>query len=182
MDIRRVVTGHDEQGHSVFVSDELVEPIVLKSLPGSEFHRLWGSDAVVAFPDDGSRPTAERYFPPIGGFRFGYFTIPPADVTASRTDIDAEMKRAELDVEVPGLGEYLEADHPGMHTTASIDFGVVVSGEVILELDDKKRVTLGAGDSYVQNGTRHRWINKGNVPAVIAVVLIGAHHEVVSEP
>ena len=56
------------------------------------------------------------------------------------------------------------------------DFGVVISGEAVLELDDKEKVTLRVGDTYVQNGTRHRWSNKGEVPCVIAVVLIGAHH------
>ena len=64
-----------------------------------------------------------------------------------------------------------------MHTTATIDFGVVVAGTATLELDDGVKVTLRTGDTYVQNGTRHRWSNQGDVPAVVAVVLIGAHHE-----
>jgi quercetin dioxygenase-like cupin family protein len=55
-----------------------------------------------------------------------------------------------------------------------------LSGEVILELDDGAKVTLRAGDTYVQNGTRHRWSNTGAVPAVIAVVLIGADRRNVS--
>ena len=46
-----------------------------------------------------------------------------------------------------------------------------------MELDDGATVTLSPGDTYVQNGTRHRWSNKGTVPAVIAVALIGAHHD-----
>ena len=49
-----------------------------------------------------------------------------------------------------------------------------------LELDDGATVTLHPGDTYVQNGTRHRWSNEGDVPAVIAVVLIGAHHDTVT--
>ncbi|HEX3980181.1 MAG TPA: cupin domain-containing protein, partial [Acidimicrobiales bacterium] len=54
--------------------------------------------------------------------------------------------------------------------------GVVISGEAVLELDDGATVTLRAGDSYIQNGTRHRWSNTGDVPAVIAITLVGAHH------
>ena len=66
---------------------------------------------------------------------------------------------------------------PGMHTTATIDYGVVLSGQAVLELDDGASITLNAGDTYIQNGTRHRWSNPGDVPAVIAVTFIGANHE-----
>jgi mannose-6-phosphate isomerase-like protein (cupin superfamily) len=53
---------------------------------------------------------------------------------------------------------------------------VVLSGRAILELDDGVSVTLNAGDVYIQNGTRHRWSNTGDVPAVIAVTFVGANH------
>jgi len=64
-----------------------------------------------------------------------------------------------------------------MHTTDTIDFEVVLSGEVVLELDDGVEKVLRVGDTVVQNGTRHRWSNRGSVPAVLAVILLGAHHE-----
>jgi len=176
VDIRRVATGHDQGGKAVFVSDELVEPVTLALLPGSEFHRLWGADSTVTFPDDGSRPGAQRYFPPLGGFRFGFFTIPPDGGAGAPADLDFEAALAELEEKLPGLAEHLEPENPGMHTTATIDYGVVVSGEADLELDDGAKVTLRPGDSYIQNGTRHRWSNKGDVPAVIAITLIGANH------
>jgi quercetin dioxygenase-like cupin family protein len=66
-----------------------------------------------------------------------------------------------------------------MHTTATVDYGVVLTGEPILELDDGAKLTLGPGDTYIQNGTRHRWSNLGDVPALIAITLLGAHHSVV---
>jgi mannose-6-phosphate isomerase-like protein (cupin superfamily) len=176
MDARRVVTGHDAAGKAVFVSDELVAPVTLALLPGSEFHRLWGSDSTVTFPDDGSRPSAERYFPPVGGSRFGFFTIPPDGGVGAPADLDFEAALAEFEQKLPGMAEHLEADNPGMHTTATVDYGVVLSGEVVLELDDGAKVTLRPGDTYVQNGTRHRWSNTGTVPAVLAVVLVGANH------
>lgn len=175
MDVRRVVTGHNDEGKAVFVIDEMVAPITLEFLPGNDFHRLWATDARSNFPDDGAEPDAELYFPPLDGVRFAFFTIPP-NATGPVSESDREALRAEFERKVPGIAEHMEVDHPGMHTTATIDFGVVISGEAILELDDKEKVTLRPGDSYVQNGTRHRWSNKGNEPAVIAVTLIGAHH------
>ena len=63
-----------------------------------------------------------------------------------------------------------------MHTTATVDHGVVLSGQATLELDDGAKVVLNTGDTYVQNGTRHRWSNTGAVPAVLAVFIVGAQH------
>ncbi len=71
----------------------------------------------------------------------------------------------------------MEPDDPGMHTTATIDFEVVLSGRVTLELDYGATVTLDSGDTVVQNGTRHRWGNPGTEPAVLAVFLLGADHD-----
>jgi mannose-6-phosphate isomerase-like protein (cupin superfamily) len=180
MGARRVVTGHDASGKAVFVSDDVVAPVSLALLPGMDFHLLWGSDATGHFPDDGSRPEARRYFPPVSGSRFVFFSIPPAGGAGIPPDTDIGAAIAELDQKLPGLAEYAEPDNPGMHTTATIDYGVVLSGHATLELDDGATVALHPGDTYVQNGTRHRWSNEGDVPAVIAVVLIGAHHDTVS--
>ena len=74
----------------------------------------------------------------------------------------------------------MEPDAPGMHTTDTIDFEVVLDGEVWLELDDGVEVHLRAGDTVVQNGTRHAWRNHGDTTARLAVFLIGAHHTGVS--
>ncbi len=179
MDIRRVVTGHDGRGNAVFVSDEKVPPITLELMPGFEFHTLWGADQTVRLPGDGTPPEAMRYFPPRDGFRVGFFTIPPDLATGFPTDLDVNTAITELEQKLPGLAEYAEPDDPGMHTTATVDFGVVLSGEAVLELDDGAKVTLRPGDTYVQNGTRHRWSNAGDVPAVIAIALIGADHDTV---
>jgi mannose-6-phosphate isomerase-like protein (cupin superfamily) len=176
MNVRRVVTGHDADGRAVFASDEEVAPITLSLLPGMEFHRLWGADSVRTFPDDGSRPDAVRYFPPVGGFRFGFFTVPPDGGAGAPADLDIGAALAEFEQKLPGMGEYVEPDNPGMHTTATVDYGIVLSGHPVLELDDAAKVTLHPGDTYIQNGTRHRWSNPGDVPAVLAVTLLGAHH------
>jgi len=180
MDVRRVVTGHDTDGKAIFASDDIVKPVTLALMPGSEFHQVWGSDTKRHFPDDGSRPVAPRYFPSADGFRFGFFTIPPEGGGGVPADIDLGAAIAEFQELLPGLADYVEPDDPGMHTTATIDYGVVISGQATLELDNGATTVLNPGDTYVQNGTRHRWSNTGAVPAVLAIALIGAHHDNVS--
>jgi mannose-6-phosphate isomerase-like protein (cupin superfamily) len=171
MGIRRVVTGH-RNGKAVFVSDGEVEPLTMAALPGTEFWRLWGADTAPHFPDEGSEPAQPTYFPPVGGFRFGIVTVAPAAAPGAS---DAAAL-AELEAKLPGLLAYMEPDEPGMHTTATIDFEVLLSGELVLELDDGAEVTLRPGDTVVQNGTRHRWINRSSEPAQFAVFICGARH------
>jgi len=177
MDVRRVVTGHDADGRSVFVSDEAVAPVTPAIAAGNEFHLLWGNDTTAHFPDDGARPEAPAYFAPVGGVRFGFFTIPPDEGRGFPENLDVAAALAEFDEKLPGLSGYLEQDDPGMHTTDTIDFEVVLSGVATLELDDGVRKELHPGDTVVQNGTRHRWSNSGTVPAVLAVFNAGARHE-----
>jgi mannose-6-phosphate isomerase-like protein (cupin superfamily) len=174
-----VVTGHDPDGRAIVAYDEMVAPVTLAAMPGTEFHRLWGADSVSTFPDDGSPPEARNYFPPAGGFRFGFFTIPPDREAGPPADPDSMAAQVQFERRLPGLAKYFEPSAPGMHTTATIDYGVVLSGRATLELDDGVSVTLHAGDTYIQNGTRHRWSNTGDVPAVIAVTFVGAHHRLV---
>jgi mannose-6-phosphate isomerase-like protein (cupin superfamily) len=179
MGIRRVVTGHTPEGRAVFASDEIVAPITTELNPGAEFYRLWGSDTVPRFPDSGALPATPTYFPPVNGFRFGLFSVAPRTTTPSRvTDPQAALARFESDM--PGLLAHMERDDPAMHTTATIDYEYVVSGRVVLELDDGASVELGPGDTVVQNGTRHAWRNPFDEPCLLVVVLIGAHHDRIS--
>ncbi len=68
----------------------------------------------------------------------------------------------------------MEPNHPGMHTTDTVDFDVVVFGEVVLELDDGAEVVLKAGDCVIQNGTHHAWHNRAAQKCMIAFSLVGA--------
>ena len=68
-----------------------------------------------------------------------------------------------------------DGDEPGMHRTDSTDFGVLLSGNIVVELDDGAELLLSPGDVLVENGTRHRWRVVGDVPATMASFLIGAH-------
>jgi mannose-6-phosphate isomerase-like protein (cupin superfamily) len=172
MRVRRVVTGHDSAGRSVFASDEEIEPIATSLLPGAEFHRLWSANDAACYPGPGTDLDAKLWFPPVGGFRFAFFTLPAGEAAQSPADMGAAVE--EIQRLLPGLIDYMEPDEPGMHTTDTTDFEVVLSGDVGLELDDGAKRVLHAGDTVVQNGTRHRWTNVGSVPAVIAVFLVGA--------
>ena len=111
----------------------------------------------------------------LGGFRFGLFMIPPA-TTVPAADLDLAVAMAEMEEKMPGLAAHMEPESPGMHTTATIDFEYVISGSSVLELDDGAEVTLNAGDTVVQNGTRHAWRNRGTEPCRLVVAICGAHH------
>lgn len=174
MNVRRVVTGRTPEGRSVFVSDEEISPVTLDLLPGAAFHRLWGADRPAQLPSDGAQPPIPGYFPPLGGYRFGLFTVGPDSVSLP-ADLDIPAAFAEIQQKLPGLAEVLELDHPGMHTTDTIDYEIVISGEVWLELDDGQEVRLKPGDTVIQNGTRHAWRNRTSEPCVLAVTLIGAN-------
>jgi mannose-6-phosphate isomerase-like protein (cupin superfamily) len=175
MSVRRVVTGVDGSGKSVFAGDEQVEPVTVGLMPGLEFHPMWGSDRLVALPTDGTRPDAPAYFPPAGGFRFGFVSIPPEGTGATP---DAGAGPEEIERKLPGLLAHMEPDHPGMHTTDTVDFDVVLSGDIWLELDDGAEVHLQTGDCVVQNGTRHSWHNRSSQPCVLAVAIVGATQDV----
>jgi mannose-6-phosphate isomerase-like protein (cupin superfamily) len=175
MKIRRVVTGHDRSGRAVFTSDTHVEGDTLELFPGSEFHNLWGGDRTPVFPDDGSEPRHPTYFPPVGGFRFAFFTLAPESQAAPEIG-DLARAQAEMEAKLPGLASYMEPDGAGMHTTATIDFEIVLDGEVDLELDAGACVHLRAGDCVVQNGTRHAWRNRGSRPVRIGFFSVGAQH------
>lgn len=172
MKVRRVTTGHSVQGKAVFVSDTEVDGATVALMPGAEFHGLWGADLAPSFPDTGLQPPGPGYFPPLGGYRFMMFTVPP-QAGARAAPGDRQALLGEIKTTLPGLLEHMERNNPGMHTTDTIDFEYIVSGEVWLELDDGATVHLRAGDTVVQNGTRHAWRNKGSEPCCIVVFMVG---------
>ncbi len=174
MRVRRVVTGEAKNGKAVLVGDDEVTPIVVALLPGAEFHRIWGCDAVPEVPASAQAPQPKGWFPPAGGFRFALVTLPPGTATLPG-DLDMEEALEEFQEKLPGFAEVMEPDSPGMHTSDSVDVVLIVSGQAILELDDGAQVTLGAGDCVVQNGTRHAWRNPTSQPCTMAAAVVGAH-------
>jgi mannose-6-phosphate isomerase-like protein (cupin superfamily) len=163
---RRVVTGVDRAGKSVFVSDSDVSGTVV---PGSgTMYDVWGVDGTFRAPNDGTGRSYTTFFPPSEGFRYIVATFPPG------AGQDAVPPPEDVDALIPGASEFIEADNPGMHTTQTVDIGVVLTGQLWLELDDGAEVHLGPGDIVVQNGTRHAWRNKSSEPCTVAYALVGA--------
>jgi quercetin dioxygenase-like cupin family protein len=106
--------------------------------------------------------------------RFGLFTVPPETVLPAE-DLNVEAGFEEMEAVWPGMAAHMEPDAPGMHTTDTMDFEYVISGEVWLQLDDGQEVHLKAGDTVIQSGTRHAWRNHGSEPCRMVVCLVGAH-------
>jgi mannose-6-phosphate isomerase-like protein (cupin superfamily) len=171
--VRRVVTGQDNGGKSVFVSDEQVQPLRLELMPGLEFVRIWGDDESPALPTEGAQPKAPAFFPPAGGYRFTFVTLPPDESITVPEDLDLDEAVAEVNKQLPGMMEHMEPDNPGMHTTDTVDLDLVLSGELYLELDDGAEVHLRLGDCVIQNGTRHAWHNRTSEPCTMLSILVG---------
>ena len=159
MQVRQVVTGHDAEGRAVFVRDEQVDAMPIPGL--GEIAFLWGADEPATYPNAGNNPAAPGIFPPVGGIRF----------VMTRYSPEFDVATPEP---VPGM-HVEDRDKPGMHRSDTTDFGVVLSGNLALQLDDGAEVLLAPGDVLIENGTRHRWRVVGNVPATMASFIIGAH-------
>jgi mannose-6-phosphate isomerase-like protein (cupin superfamily) len=167
MAVRRVVTGHDTDGRSVVVADEQ-SPSFPFGTNGGAAYAVWGRDDIARFPDDGKPHPWRQAFPPPGGCRMSVSELPPGE----STEFDEFVRT--------GLAQWADQDNPGMHRTASLDFDIVLEGVVGLELDGEE-ILLYPGDVVVQNGTRHRWHNRGPGIAKFAGIVIGAHHDVVGD-
>ncbi len=139
---RRVVTGHDASGRSVFASDDPV-PAAHATPGGTLFYELWATDAIPAPVDAASSAPAAG----------------PVSVTPAPNGTKLRVNEIP-----PGAGS-------PMHRTRTVDYGIVLDGEVVLVLDDGETV-LRAGDVVVQRGTNHRWENRSGAAARMAFILI----------
>lgn len=174
MSIRRVVTGHSGE-KAVLVSDGPPPTVYTsRAIPGSVSALLWETAAPPSVPQEGEAVSAATTFlPALGESRLLVITFPPDGVMTS-PDFDPAAAGREAMEQTPDLASRFEPDNPGMHTTDTVDYAIVLDGEVWLELDDGEQVHLGPRDIVVQNGTRHGWRNKTDKPATLAFVLIGA--------
>ncbi|RFB87632.1 cupin [Rhizobium leguminosarum bv. trifolii] len=172
--IRRVVTEHGNKGAARFAGDGAVPRTdIFKTVPGLVSRMIWSTSASTAVPFDGTDPTSQvtSFVPEPGETRFLVLTFPP-DAVFMSPDFNGPAAMAENLAISPGLAERFEPD--GKHQTPTVDYGIVLDGEIWMELDDGNETRLGQFDAFVQNGTRHAWRNKSGRPATIAVVLVGA--------
>jgi quercetin dioxygenase-like cupin family protein len=172
---RRIVTAHDTHGKSIIL-DQLSSPktAVFRHIKGFEVSTVWATPATPRIANSVEDPVSnlKSVLPQIGGTVLLKVTFPPDSVMAEVTDWAAAG--AEQAANLPGLAEKFEPDSPGMHTTDSVDYGIMLDGELWVEVDGGEARQVRAGDIVIQNGTRHAWRNRTQSPATIAFVLIGA--------
>jgi len=149
--VRRVVTGIDDLGRSTVLSDG-------DAFGGTAWAEVWVSDpalglGAVVDPHDGPRALE----PPAGGNAWRVFEVPPDAVLQERL--------AQTAAGIPGM----EPD--GFHTTSTVDYVMVLEGEIALELDTGE-VALRPGDCVVQRGTRHAWRNRSDRPVRMMAVML----------
>ncbi len=168
MTTRRVVTAIDEQGNSYFKHDGPTPGRVELGLFIDD--EIWTDDPAHPDPAGEHDPATAEGFqlePPAGGSCIRIFTFLPDTGEAYDPEVRAAAA-SRFDA-----GDAMEADNPGMHTTATIDYGIVLSGNVTLELD-KGEADLGPGDVVVQRATRHAWRNRSGQSCSVAFVLIAS--------
>lgn len=179
MKIRRIVTGHSPAGKSVFLSDTAAPRTnEFKHIPGFITSLIWETAPGSSVPASAGDPTetTKSWVPLAGGTNLMFVTFPP-DAVMMSPSFDPAAAGGEYMQLLPGLAEKFEMDSPGMHTTDSVDYDVVMDGEIHLELDDGVSKKLVRGDVVVQNGTRHAWRNKSDKPATMLFVLVGAQRK-----
>ena len=173
---RRVVTGHDAQGQSIITSDAATPHIMpIMGQPNFAVTDFWKTFST---PVDNSDATAAdpcalpiQVAPPVSGSVFRVVQFPPDKDWAAKA---AAMGGAvAIDETAKSASKGGEVRHAHMHQTRSIDYAIVLSGEIwaVMDVGETKLV---AGDVLVQRGTNHAWANRSNVPCVIAFVLLDA--------
>jgi len=153
--IRRIVTGHDVCGRATVLSDAPATNIK-SSRPGQFSTLLWCTEGAPAAMPLGL--DAED----MGARKLG--TYPPENGTRFM------------------IAEYPPGNMPRRHRTETIDYIIVLSGEVEMDLDGDEKVTMGPGDVMVQRGTYHAWRNKGPDVCRMAFVLVDAKPLEIGEP
>lgn len=177
--IHRVVTGHAADGRAIVASDGPLPTIVeIQAIPGTVFHEVWETRATPAPVDNGTDPTIGplKLPPPKQGTRIRFVDIPP-DTEDFLAKGAARMKDAFTQAgDAAASTVRRDSPHPLMHRTESIDYGIVIDGEMTLVLDAGE-VLLRPGSVVVQRGTNHAWANRSGRPCRMLFVLVDGAYE-----
>ncbi len=159
---KRYVTGHNEEGKS----------IVAYSGPPS--FQMWVTDRSPADNKDENDAAKRkvRLEPPPNGSKLAYFQVLPEDPSKSAEEIEKETAASFAAMDATHCRPDTTRD-PRMHKTKTVDYIILLEGEVSLILDEEE-VELKPFDVVIQRGTNHAWINKGSTPALLAAILIDA--------
>lgn len=170
--IRRIVTGHNAAGKSIIAWDAVATSIVdLPAVSGLRATDLWETTTAPADLSTDADPVARPVHlePSSTGTIFRIVEFPPDAAISKDTDSRAVFA---------AIGATHAADSasatPMMHKTASVDYAVVLTGEIWAVMDEgETRMTVG--DVLIQRGTNHAWSNRSSAPALVAFVLVGAN-------
>lgn len=172
---RRVVTGHDPNGRAIILSD--APPTRVQQVGGSAgptFFEVWNTHETPAVIDRQSGEPEESGLvlaPPKGGTRIRVIDFPPeGDAIRRLTAAEAAKKFSEMGGSEAAQSR-VDAPHPLMHRTQTLDYGIVLEGELTLVVD-RGETTVRAGDIIVQRGTNHAWANRSGKNCRVAFILI----------
>lgn len=172
--MRRIVVANIEGRSRVVEVGQPPRTRAARHTPGFEQSVVWATAAAptIDAPQEDPTTALTSIAPGPGATRLIILTFPPDSVYADPA-FDPAAAGAEMLEIAPGLAELFEPDSPGMHTTPTVDYDVVLDGELCLELSDGE-ITVKPGDIVVQHGTRHAWRNRTDRPARLLAVLVGA--------
>ena len=168
--MRRIVTGHNQEGRSIITIDGPPARSIGEDVGG--LFELWNTDGnIIDTKDNLDRADQDIILsPPTGGTKFRYFQI---NSTPEGIPMEIMQEIAADAFEKIGAGHHRvdTSKHPAMHKTETIDYIILLKGDVTLILDEDE-VTLKPHDVVVQRGTNHAWVNNGDEPALLIAVLI----------
>jgi|TARA_B100001939_G_scaffold311656_1_gene294339 mannose-6-phosphate isomerase-like protein (cupin superfamily) len=171
--MRRIITGHDKNGKSIITYDGPPARSIGEDVGG--LFELWNTDG----KDIDSTEIKDRadediiLAPPIGGTKFRYFQINP--LPEGVPDEILEEIAADAFKKIGAAHHRVDTTrHPAMHKTETIDYIILLKGDVTLILDEDE-VDLKPFDVVVQRGTNHAWVNNGVEPALLIAVLIDSN-------
>jgi mannose-6-phosphate isomerase-like protein (cupin superfamily) len=171
--IRRVVTGHDDHGKAIIEIDGMAPNVRVREGAGFVSTLLWVTDETPAIGslkiDRADRTIGTA--PPPNGTVLRVVDFPPVTPELESVSQKDLLKAMGVDSHSP---DGAKARHPYMHRTKSVDYGIILSGEIDMLMDDSE-VHLKAGDVIIQQGTNHAWVNKSDKFCRIAFVLIDGH-------
>jgi hypothetical protein len=170
---RRVVTGHDETGKAVIISDAPPTHVVqVGGMVGPTFYEVWNtrqSPAVIDRQSDAPDDDALVLAPPESGTRIRVMDFPPEGEEIRH--LSEAGARAGFTAMGGADASTSNSRHPLLHRTETIDYGIVLQGEITL-ITDVAETAIVAGDIVIQRGTNHAWANKSDSNCRVAFVLI----------
>ena len=173
-EVRRIVTGHDAEGKAVILSAGPPDRVVDLTEHGPRFYEIWNTrETPVRIDRDSPEPHEEgiTLAPPRNGSRIRVLDIPPE--TRDMADMDAAEARRHFEMVRAGDAStrHQGAAHPFMHRTETVDYGIILSGEIYL-IVDKGEILCKPGDIIIQRGTNHAWANRSSAVCRIAFILL----------